>query len=204
MSTYTAIENAGITLLNLLKNNMKGRGDIIPPESNIDTSIILGSPGKAEETDGVRLSLFLYQIVENIHLKNLEMERRGISIEKYPPISLDLYYMLTAHPGTQNQQDITESTKQEHRILGRAIQILHDNSTVRMETNDPDIKEEWHIILNPLSLDDMTKIWTTFQGKNMRPSVCYLVTPVQIHSEREKMVRRVVSKDMRHYYRMLE
>ncbi len=203
MSSYTAIEDAGITLLNLLKNNMKNMGDIIP-ENQIDTSIILGSPGKAEEMDGVRISLFLYQIVENIHLKNQEMQRIGISTENYPPISLDLYYMLTAHPGTQNQQDITESTKQEHRILGRAIQILHDNSTVRMETIDPDIKEEWHIILNPLSLDDMTKIWTTFQGKSMRPSVCYLVTPIQIHSEREKTVQRVVTKEMRHYYRMPE
>ncbi|TFH40676.1 MAG: DUF4255 domain-containing protein [ANME-2 cluster archaeon] len=203
MSSYTAIEDAGITLLNLLKNNMKDMGDIIPPES-IDTSIVLGSPGKAEEMDGIRISLFLYQIIENIHLKNQEMQRIGISIENYPPISLDLYYMLTAHPGTQNQRDITESTKQEHRILGRAIQILHDNSTVKMETIDPDIKEEWHIVLNPLSLDDMTKIWTTFQGKSMRPSVCYLVTPIQIHSEREKIVQRVVSKEMGHYYRIPE
>ncbi len=205
MSSYTAIEYAGITLLNLLKNNMKDMGDVIPP-LEIETSIVLGSPKEVEDTNNnnVRLSLFLYQVVENIHLRNREMQKIDASRLNYPPMSLDLYYMLTAHPGTQNQQDMTGSTRQQHRILGRAMQILYDNAIVKMESSQPDIDEELRIILNPLSLDDMTKIWTTFQGTTMRPSVCYLATPVLIDSEREMRVRRVVSKETGYYYRMLK
>ncbi len=203
MSSYTAIEDAGITLLNLLKNKMKDMGDIIPP-GTVDTSIVLGSPANVEDVNGVRLSIFLYQVVENVHMRNQDMQRIDASRLHFPPMNLDLYYLLTAPPGTESRQDMTTGTRQEHRILGRAMQVLYDNAVVPMESSTSGVEEEIRIILNPLTLDDMTKIWTTFQGKSMRPSVCYLVTPVLIDSERERSVRRVVSKEMGHYYRISE
>ena len=45
--------------------------------------------------------------------------------------------------------------------------------------------EEMHITITSLSLDDMTKIWSTFPNKPFRTSVCYVVTPVRIDSEQE-------------------
>ena len=187
MSDYTAIENVSETLIDLLRDKL---ADFIDPDS-----IMLISPGDIEGTDTVRLSLFLYQVDENVHMKNQEMEMMDSTIYRYPPLSLDLYYLLTPHPST-GIQDKTERTREEHRILGRAMQVFYDNSTLtgsilkgNLETN-----EELHVLLNPLNLDDITKIWSTFQERSFRTSVCYIVTPAIIDSIRKVKSERVVSK----------
>jgi hypothetical protein len=183
----TAIANVGETLVELLRENMQ---DLIPADS-----IALVSPGEIEGKDNIRLSLFLYHVEENIHLKNQEMEKIGSSVLKAPPLAVDLYYMLTSYP-SPGIQDRTERTEDEHSILGRAVQVLHDNpfltgSVLKGSLSASDTV--LHVMITPLSLDDMTKIWSTFKDKSFRPSVCYLVTPVKIESSREKKIRRVTS-----------
>lgn len=189
MSDYTAIADVGETLIELLRDNMQG---LIPRKE----SIVMASPGEIESNDDVRLSLFLYQVLENTHLKNQQMQIKDSTTLTFPPIALDLYYMLTSYPS--GTQDITERTREEHSVLGRVIQIINDNSKLNrsflkgsLATNDYEI----HVTLSPLSLDDMTKMWTTFPGKPFRSSVCCLVTPVMIDSGRETTVHRVVSKE---------
>lgn len=189
MSDYRAIADIGETLIELLRDHMQ---DLIPRRQ----SIVMASPGEIETNDDVRLSLFLYQVLENIHLKNREMLIKDPTTLVFPPIALDLYYMLTSYPS--GVQDITERTKEEHSILGRVIQILNDNAILKgsvlkggLSMNGYDL----HITLSPLSLDDMTKMWTTFPGKTFRSSICCLVTPVIIDTKREITVQRVVSKE---------
>lgn len=174
----TAIADVGEVLITLLRDNMG-----IPP-----ASIMLISPGEIEANDNVRLSLFLYQVRENAYLRNQEMQQISSTHLKYPPLPLELYYMLTAYPSS-GIADRTERTKEEHGILGKAIQILYDNTMLALDYG-------LRITLNTMSLDDMTKIWTTFQGKSYRPSACYLVTPVMIESKLEMGMRRVTSKEM--------
>lgn len=189
MSDYRAIADIGETLIELLRDNMQ---DLIPRRQ----SIVLASPGEIEENDDVRLSLFLYQVLENIHLKNRDMQVKDPKTLVFPPVALDLYYMLTSYPS--GVQDISERTKEEHSILGRVIQVLNDNTILTgsvlkggLAINGYDL----HITLSPLSLDDMTKMWTTFPGKTFRSSICCLVTPVIIDTRREITVQRVVSKE---------
>ena len=160
-------------------------------------SMVLISPGEIEANDNVRLSLFLYQVVENIHLRNQGMQIIDSNKLKYPPLTLELYYMLTSYSALQNK---TERTMEEHIILGRAMQVLSDNAIIGLSGSNEDL----HITLNPISLDDMTKMWTTFQGKPFRPSICYVVTPVMIDSTRDKGIQRVVSKEIGHYYEIPE
>ncbi len=191
MSDYTAITDVGETLVELLRENMQ---DLIPADS-----IALVSPGEIEGKDNIRLSLFLFQVGENIHLKNLEMEIMGPSKLKAPPLALDLYYILTSYPSS-GIQDRTERTAEEHRILGRAMQILHDNpiltgSVLKGSLSAHDT--ELHVINSTLNLDDMTKIWSTFKDKSFRPSVCYQVTPVKIESSLEKKITRVTGGPQR-------
>lgn len=189
MSDYRAIADVGETLIELLRDNMQ---DLIPRRQ----SIVLASPGEIETNDDVRLSLFLYQVIENIHLKNQEMQIRDPTTLTFPPIVLDLYYIFTSYPS--GIQDITERTREEHSILGRAIQIINDNSVLAgsvLKGNLDVNGYELHITLASVSLDDMTKMWTTFPGKPFRSSVCGLVTPVMIDSGREITVQRVVSKE---------
>ena len=185
MSDYTAIADVGETLIELLRGNMQG---LIPADS-----IALVSPGEIEGKDNIRLSLFLYQVNENIHLKNLEMEKMGSSRLKAPPLTLDIYYMLTSYP-SPGIQDRTERTQEEHSILGRAMQVLHDNPVLAGSVLKGSLSAhdtELHVIGTSMSLDDMSKIWSTFKEKSFRPSVCYQVTPVKIESSREKTVSRV-------------
>jgi len=198
MSNYTAIEEVGMTIKNLLWDKMQETRNVLPPNSTEDF-IVLASPADIEDDDSV-LCLFLYQVIENIHMKNQEMQRITSNKSRYPPLTLELYYMLTSHAGTKNRQNRTELTGQEHMRLGRAMQILNDNPILPIEHSLPtgdeaDIREELRITLHPISLDDMTKIWTTFQGRSYRPCACYLVSPVKIDSQRDKDVKRVVRKE---------
>ncbi|CAG1769669.1 hypothetical protein BAC3_00456 [uncultured bacterium] len=174
----TAIADVGEALITLLKDNMG-----IPQDT-----IMLISPGEIEANDNVRLSLFLYQVRENAYLRNQEMQQIDSTHLKYPPLPLELYYMITAYP-SNGGSDRTERTREEHGILGKAIQVLYDNTLLTISDY------ELRITLNTMSLDDMTKIWTTFQGKSYRPSACYLVTPAYIESTHEMSVKRVVRKE---------
>jgi hypothetical protein len=174
----TAIADVGEALINLLRDNMG-----IPT-----ATIMFISPGEIEANDNVRLSVFLYQVRENMHMRNQEMQQIDTAHLRNPPLPLELYYMLTAHP-TTGIQDRTERTAEEHRILGKAIQILYDNTLLFISDY------ELRITLNTMSLDDMTKIWTTFQSKSYRPSACYLVTPVYIDSTHEESIKRVERKE---------
>ncbi|MDD3246403.1 MAG: DUF4255 domain-containing protein [Methanosarcina sp.] len=187
MSDYTAIADVGETLVELLRGNMQG---LIPADS-----IALVSPGEIEGKDNIRLSLFLYQVNENINLRNMEMENMGPSRLKAPPLALDLDYMLTSYP-SPGIQDRTERTEEEHSILGRAMQVMHDNSVLAGSVLKGSLSAhdiELHVAVTSLSLDDMSKIWSTFKEKSFRPSVCYQVTPVKIESSREKKISRVTS-----------
>lgn len=187
MSSYTAIADIGDTLVELFKDNMKDVDD--------RDSIVLASPGEVGDKK-VLLTVFLYQVIENIHFNNQEMQIKNSTTLKQPPIALDLYYMITPH--IISSDSFTESTKQAHVTLGRVIQILNDNSILTgsvLKGSLAGSNDEIHIILTSMSLDDMTKIWTTFQGKSFMSSICFIVTPVLIDSSRETTVPRVISKE---------
>ncbi|MCD4843733.1 MAG: DUF4255 domain-containing protein [Methanosarcinales archaeon] len=190
MSDYTAIADVGETLIDLLRVKME---DLIPN----DSSIVLVSPGEIQANDTIRLSLFLYQVSENVHMRNQELQIFDPATLNYPPITLDLFYMLTSYPSS-GISDVTERTKEEHSILGRAVQVLYENAIIAgtaLKGNLSEKYDELHITMSHLSLDDITKIWNTFQDKPFRPSVCYLVTPVMIDSTRMMSTQRVVLQE---------
>ncbi len=197
MSDFGAIADVGETLIELLKDRMK---DLVDRES-----IVLASPAEIDSKNDVRLSLFLYQISEDVHLRNQEMQTTDPTKLSSPPLALELYYMLTSHVSS-GESDKTDKILDEHRVLGRAMQVLYDHSILRGSFLKGNLgkEEELHITITPLSLDEMTKIWSTFQNKPFRTSVCYLVTPVRIDSERSMSMQRVVSKETDYTYIVLE
>jgi hypothetical protein len=183
MAGNTALKDVGETLISLLRDKMK---DL--PEDSIE----LCSPGEIKKE--IRISLFLYKIIDNIHLKNQEMQQTGSNSFRFPPLSLDLYYMLTSHPSQEN----TEKTLEAHLLLGRAMQVFYDNTVLSGSALKGSLatgNEELRIILDNISIDDITKIWSTFQGKPYKPSACYLVSPVMIDSTRNMNIQRVISKN---------
>nr|QNO51039.1 hypothetical protein EDLMLJLI_00032 [Methanosarcinales archaeon ANME-1 ERB6] len=191
MSDYTAIVDVGETLKKLLWDNIK--------EDNTAKSIIesedqitLSSPEETEPSK--KLSLFLYQITENVYLKNQEMQIVNSTELKYPPLSLNLFYLVTPH---------TKKGENDHIILGKVMQIFYDNSILRgsvLQGSLADSREELKLILNPLSMDELNKIWTVMsKSKPYKLSVCYEVTPVKIESMRERKVKRVIERELEKY-----
>lgn len=187
MADYTAIADVGITLVELLREKMK---DLILD----DNSIALMSPAEVESGDNsTRLTLYLYQIVENIHLRDLDTSQADSSRLMNAPLVIDLFYMLTSHP-VSTIGDRTERTRDEQNVLSRAMQVLHDNKVLKgsiLKDNLSEEDEPLHVTQVPMSLDDMTKIWTTFQDRPFKPSVCYIVTPVVVRSQNDLGTRRV-------------
>jgi len=142
-------------------------------------------------TTGNQLNLFLYQVLPDAALRNQEVPRRAKPGETgYPPLPLVLYYLLTAY---SDDEDDTNA----HRLLGEAMGVLHDhpllgaeeikNATSPIpELADSDLNEQIErvrITLQPLTFEDMSKLWTTFQT-HYRVSAAYQVSVVEIESRR--------------------
>jgi hypothetical protein len=187
MSDYNAISDVGKILIKLLWDNIKDDSHVSSIIES-DDQITLSSPDETAK----KLSLFLYQVMENAYLKNEEMQSLNSKKLKYPPLTLSLFYLVTPH--TQNMDS-------DHIILGKVMQIFHDNSILRGSVlPDSLVGEELRLILNPLSMEELNKIWTVIsKTKTYKLSVCYEVTPVAIDSMREREVTRVTERELEKY-----
>lgn len=148
-------------------------------------------PDKADTTTNL-INLFLYQTMVNAAWRNMDMPRQVKPGEMgQPPLALNLCYLLTAYGKGDDSPDPLS-----HRLLGRAMSILHDHpvlSSADIRSALPladqplydlyDQVEHVRIIPQQLSLDEMSKLWTTFQAK-YRISTAYLASVVLIESKR--------------------
>jgi hypothetical protein len=185
MSAYTVIRDVGETLKKLLED-ASWAGISPKPE------IAFKSPKEIKDAGGStnKVSLFLYQIVENFHLKNEELQRTSDAELCPPPLALDLFYLVTPY---------SNEPADEKLILGKVIQVFFDNAVLSgtvLQGALSGTDEEIKLLFNPISLDDLTKIWNTFQDVPYKLSVSYMVTPVRIDSTRKMSIQRVVSKEM--------
>lgn len=171
MAADTAIADVGESLLKLLQ---EGMSDLVQP-----SSIALLSPADVEG-QSVSLTLFLYYVTENPHMKNQQSAYTGS--RSASPLMLDLYYLLTAYTSVQ---DITQRTREEQRILGRAMRLFHDNNVLygsRLQGSLGETDDVLRIAMNPLGLSELTSIWHAIPKQHYRPSVSYVVSPVVIES----------------------
>jgi Pvc16 N-terminal domain len=151
-----------------------------------DARVTASPPDKARDgLAGSQLNVFLYQATIDGAMRNMPDPRQVRPNETgYPPLPLDLHYLLTAY-GRENRDDLG------HRVLGRAMILLHDHpvlgaSEIRAALADNDLwqqVERIRITPQPLSLDEMSKLWTTFQTQ-YRISVAYQVGVVLVDSSR--------------------
>lgn len=196
MATYTAITDVGNTIVELLRDDM---------ESVVDDreQIALRSPNGVSTGGNVRLTVFLYDVSVNAHARNDERPRIDETTEAEYPLVLDLRYLLTAHPATGNQGrgggGAPSQTSDQHSVLGRAMQTLHDNAIVEGSRVGGSLDDELQLSIEPDPTDETVNIWSTFDGEPYRPSVSYLVTPVVIDSTREREVTRVVDRTISAY-----
>ena len=185
MADFTGIGDIGETLKKLLKDD-PWTGISPKPE------ITFKSPKEIKDVGGTAntVSLFLYQILENPHMKNEEGIRVNDAQLQIPPLVLDLFYLVTPY---------SEDKTQEKYILGKVMQIFYDHAILAgtvLQGSLAGTDEELRLVAHPLSLDDLTKIWSAFQEVAYRLSVAYLVTPARIDSPRLTGMQRVVAKEL--------
>ncbi|UJF34069.1 DUF4255 domain-containing protein [Paenibacillus hexagrammi] len=141
------------------------------------------------------LSLFLYAIKESGDNRRTQMVARGTNEIQYPPMVVDLHYLLTA----QSPAELQSRALDEHRILGRAMQVLYDNSVLRGSLTVGTLaekEEEVRVVMAPISGDGMMNMWN-FADTPFRLSMSYTVGPVYIDSTRIKTTKRVLERDIR-------
>jgi len=182
----TAIRDVGETLIELLKND--------PIVTIPDAQIALLSPAEAN-ANGVRLTLFLYSISPAADYRN-ELEIPGVALDDEPVSSpVNLYYLLTAFSALQ---DPTSRSLDAQLLLGQAMRVLFDNGilTGSFLRGDLPRDEELRLSLQPITIEDLTRIWSVFPETALQPSVSYLVTPVRIRSNRSRGGALVVSRQV--------
>jgi uncharacterized protein DUF4255 len=139
------------------------------------------------EADFKKLNLFLYQVMENPFAKNQPWLSLSVTGQEYPPLALNLNYMLTPY---------AKDTLSAHQVLSHAMRIFHDNAIVSGPQLFGSLSvavEQLAIVLCPMTLEDLTRIWNALQSP-YRLSVCYEVRIVLIQSEIRQDVTRVETK----------
>jgi hypothetical protein len=180
---YTVIADVGKTMLQLLRDHMIPE-PILQPE-------FIGLSSPVDKGD-LNLSLFLYNIKENGDNRTNQMLSKGAGKLQFPPMSVDLFYLITAH----STAELHSRSLDENQILGKAIQVLYDNSVLRnsvLQGTLAENNEEVRIVMDVLPMDIMVSLFPNIPYKL---SVSYMVGPVNIDSMRVKSTKRVLESDM--------
>ncbi len=177
MSNSLAIAAVTTTLRNIIA---RGIGDELG-----SGSVTTRPPDKARENgeSSNQINIFLYHTLPNSALRNQDIPSRVKPGETGKlPLALNLYYLITAYG--QDNDDILG-----HRLLGAAMRVLHDAAILKpgdikaalSESNLHQQIERIRITPQSLSLDDVSKLWTTFQTQ-YRISAAYEVSVILIDS----------------------
>jgi hypothetical protein len=209
MGDFHVIGGVSATLQTLLTDRMEVPANLgsvpvtigPPPFSALDNN---------PRQEPLRINLFLYRVSENGYLQNQEIPGRGSpGANGHPPLSLNLHYLVTAHGNEEIQMPagpFFDDTNAQY-LLGSAMRVLHDapiitNALVTRRTPsgvtilDASLRDEFErikVTLEPLTLEDLTKLWTALTLR-MRLAVAYAVNVVQIESRRARGFPRPVGQ----------
>ena len=179
MSNSLAIAAVTTTLRNIL---VRGIGEVLG--SGLVTA---RPPDKARDSGDStnQINVFLYQTLPNASFRNTDVPGRVKPGETGRfPLALNLYYLITAYG--QDNEDIIS-----HRLLGEAMRVLHDYAIlnpdhIRTALPESDLHnqvERVRITPQSLNLEEISKLWTTFQTP-YRISAAYEVSVILIDSSR--------------------
>jgi hypothetical protein len=164
------------------------------PLVGAEQAIVFLNPTQTALDSSNRMSLWLYQVVEDEFVKNQSMVRgsnpdpadlRSRYRDDFPPMALDLMYLLTP---------FAQSGESDHLLLGKSIQALYDNASTLMVDRAARVAEELRIVFHRHTLEELTRIWHALK-EPYRLSVCYQVKVTRVDSLRQTANARVVELD---------
>jgi hypothetical protein len=186
VSGFRAVAGVSSTLRSLLRDRMEEPVPvtIAPPDVTI-----AGVAGR-------RVNLYLYHLTANSSLTNQEIPGHGHPADYgRPPLSLDLHYLTTAFGSSDTGVDADLEAQQ---ILGDAMRVFHEFPVIAGDLHENDDAaqprildaslvgafERVKITLQPMGLEEFSRIWTALPQANFRRSVAYQASVVQIESRR--------------------
>lgn len=151
--------------------------------SRLAVQVTVG-PLDRDETD-LRLNWFLYRVAPNAAYANSEPPRSGWrGARGRPPLSLELHYLLSAHPGRLVALGDGEEDQFAHLALTAVMARLHANAVLTEAEVPPAARgqvaplvEPLRITMEKLDLETLTKLWSS---RAMRLSVGYAVRLVVV------------------------
>lgn len=139
------------------------------------------SPEEVRNEGNCQLSLYLFHVTEDKYQKNAswtpQAQRVGqTSPVRFQPLSLDLYYLLTAFA----QGDY----RQEQRAMSIAMRCFHDHPIIKATASVP---EDLSLTMEVESVDELGRLWQSFTV-SYRMSAVYrvavtFITPEEMPTE---------------------
>lgn len=195
MSDYMVLREVSEALRRILWEAFNA-DNAVRPIVGSESAIVFTNPTETARDSSNRLSLWLYQITENEHMKNRPRLRaaqqppppppgaNGREAVQLPPLALNLSFLVTPFAPT---------AEGDHLLLGKTMQILYDNATILLRDIAINISEELRVIFCRLSLEELTRIWEALR-EPYRLSICYLIRVTRIDSLRAPEHARVMER----------
>lgn len=141
-----------------------------------------------QERGDYSVGVWLYDIRECTELKSHEMVTIDKERQLYPPIYVNLYYMITAY----SAGELRYRAQEEALMLGKIIQTFHDAGVMEFSRAGAadGAKPVCQIVRLDLSMEEKLKIYHVPDG-TYKTSLFYEVGPLELTSERQRSVRRV-------------
>jgi len=185
MSNYTVISDVSEGLRQILFTEFARDPVIRNLVGPNEAAIAFTNPTQTAQNAANRLSLWLYQVTENEFLKNQPPARsNGVETTQFPPLSLNLHYLITPF-GPTGQADLL--------ILGKTMQVLHENAIVLLTDPARELAEELRVVLCSLLLDQLSRVWEALR-EPYRLSVSYEVRVTRVDSQHAITTARVIER----------
>jgi len=185
MADYTALVEAGNSLVEMLRDNLT-------PEPIANREVIaLCSPHEPENN---QLTVYLYQVEEDtqgIQSGYYQVDRN--TQRKYPS-RYNLRFLVTAHSKAPAQLKEAD----QYRMIGAALQVLKDHPMVDEKYLFGSLAEQRarvNVVLEKTSQDQLLKIWNN-TSTQYKLSFVVLMSGVEIDSRMERRVTRVTDVEI--------
>lgn len=135
---------------------------------------ITGSMPETVRKDGdCQLSLYLFHVAQDKFQRNSPVMGPRSSVIPQQPMSLDLYYLLTAYAD--------KNYVHEQQAMSIAMRCFYENPIVRktVSINSQGVKEEFCLTMEVETADELSRLWQSFTTA-FRLSAVYKVSVVFI------------------------
>jgi len=172
MANIHGLHSVGDSIIKFLHSTYPDTDDGMP---SCQFQLISSGELAEEPGDDTRLTLYIYRVTYNEHLRNSTMAR--INNQRGIPLSLDLHFMISIW---------SDSPVAEHTVCAWVMQQLHNHPILDVSSLTEDggwqADEVIQIIPAELSNEDLMRIWDAL-APNYRLSISYIARSVRIEPE---------------------